>query len=454
VSSWGSRTAASLPVRFHSVYVEPLEESPVVELWISAVVVVLYLSLAVGYSLLQERNRRAHAAATATRPGWSGPSWPDVDIVLPCFNEDPTLLAAACASLESLNYPGRLHIFVVDDGSSNRDAVRSVYLRYQDRPGWTVRLLDGNLGKRNAQDVAVRAGGGELVVTVDSDTIVAADGIRRLVGAFADPSVGAVTGDVLISNVHESWLTRLIDERYRLLFRHERAAQSQARAVLCCSGPFSAYRRSALEPVWDDYLTQTFMGRPSVAGDDLHLTNLVLASGYDSLYEPSARAWTNAPTTLRRYLRQQLRWNRSFYRELRPTLRAIAGRDRYLLLDVGARLLLPPLLALGVALAGLQAVTTVRQGHTDSLPLLAGGGMVAVSLLLLHSKTSQTRFALQYGLIYAGLLIPVRLWSLGTLRQNRWGTRRLARHTSRRRRRAMVEAVRPAGETCEAPVAA
>jgi N-acetylglucosaminyltransferase len=434
-----------------SVYREPLEESPVVEPWMSALVVALYVGIALAYSALQERNRRRHAATT--RPGWPGRTWPDVDVVLPCFNEDPTLLAASCASLETLDYPGRLRVFVVDDGSSNRDALLPVYRRYLDRPGWTVILLDGNLGKRRAQDAAVRAGTGALVVTVDSDTVLARDALRRLVGPFADPSVGAVTGDVRISNVHESWLTRLVDERYRLLFQHERAAQSQVRAVLCCSGPFSAYRRSALEPVWRDYLTQTFMGRPSVAGDDLHLTNLVLASGLDSLYEPSARAWTNAPTTLRRYLRQQLRWNRSFYRELRPTLRAIAGRDRYLLLDVGARLLLPPLLALGVALAAVEAVAALRQGRTESLPLLAGAGMVAVmaaaSVLLLGSKTSRTRFVLQYGLIYVGLLVPVRFWALGTLRQNRWGTRRLARR-ARRRRHTVVEAVQPAREPCEA----
>jgi hyaluronan synthase/N-acetylglucosaminyltransferase len=258
------------------------------------------------------------------------------------------------------------------------------------------------------------------------------------VSAFADPRVGAVTGDVRISNATQTWLTRLIDERYRLLFQHERAAQSQVGAVLCCSGPFSAYRRAALEPVWDAYLSQTFLGRPSVAGDDLHLTNLVLSSGYDSLYEPSARAWTNAPTTLRRYLRQQVRWNRSFYRELSSTVRALAGRDHYLWLDVGARLLLPLLLAAGVLLAGAQAATTAHAAwRTGSapVPVLAGGAMVAgivvASALLLGSKTSKARFVLVYGLLYVGLLIPVRFWALATLRQNRWGTRRLARRAAR-----------------------
>jgi N-acetylglucosaminyltransferase len=423
--------------------------------------VALYLGIAVTYSLLQERNRRRHAVAI--RPGPAGPPWPSVDVVLPCWNEDPALLAACCRSLEAQDYQGQLRVFLVDDGSSNRDLLRHVYLRYRDRPGWSVRLLNRNHGKRRAQDVAVSAGDGELVVTVDSDTVFARDGVRRLVSAFADPRVGAVTGDVRISNAGETWLTRLIDERYRLLFSHERAAQSHAGAVLCCSGPFSAYRRAALTPVWDAYLSQTFMGRPSVAGDDLHLTNLVLASGYDSLYEPSARAVTNAPTTLRRYLRQQLRWNRSFYRELRPTLRALLRRDRYLWLDVGARLLLPLLLAFGILLAGTQAVVALRpQGPAEPLPLLAGAATLAVmglaSVLLLGRKARGARFVLLYGLIYVGLLIPVRFWALGSLRQNRWGTRRLARRAARQPRiepegytaPILVEVVQPAGEVAAA----
>jgi hypothetical protein len=81
--------------------------------------------------------------------------------------------------------------------------------------------------------------------------------------------------------------------------------------------------------------------------------------------------------------------------------------------------------------------------------------MAVASVLLLGSKTSKTRFVLQYGLIYVGLLIPVRFWALVTLRKNRWGTRRLTRHASRQhRRQALVEAAQPAGETCKAPVVA
>jgi len=391
-------------------------------------VVASYLAIAVAYLLLQ-RNQSRQVPATA--PYLVGRPWPSVDIVLPCYNEDPALLAACCASLDAQDYPGELRFFLVDDGSTNRDALVDVYLRYSDRPGWNVRLLDGNHGKRMAQDVAVRVGDGELVATVDSDTVLAPDGIRRLVAAFDDPRVGGVSGDVRAGNAAHTWLTRLIDERYRLLFEHERAAQSRGGAVLCCSGPFSAYRRSILERVWSDYLTQTFLGRACVAGDDLHLTVLVLASGYQSLYEPSARALTHVPQTLRSYVRQQVRWNRSFYRELGPTWRLLRASNLYIALDVAARLLLPLLLAAGFVLAAWQALT----GFGQPPRVLAAAGAVAVMCVssagLLASKTPNARFVLVYGLIYVSLLIPARLWALGTLRHNGWGTRKLGRAARR-----------------------
>jgi N-acetylglucosaminyltransferase len=423
---------------------EPLEGEPVVEPSLYAVVA-LYLAIAVLYAAFQERNRRTRDAAASPRR--SGPPWPSVDVVLPCYNEDPAVLAACCASLEAQDYPGELHVFLIDDGSSNRDAVTGVYQRYHDHAGWTVLLLDHN-GKRRAQDAAVSAGTGELVVTVDSDTVFAPDGIRRLVGAFADPRVGAVTGDVRVANRTQSWLTRLIDERYRLLFEHERAAQSRVGAVLCCAGPFSAYRRSALKGVWAAYLSQTFMGNRTVAGDDIHLTNLVLANGYDSQYEPSAKAFTTVPTTLRRYLRQQLRWNRSFYRELVPTLGAVTGRERfrYLALDVMSRLLLPLLLVLGLILAVTQAIMALVSLAEPSTALAGFGALAAagvVSAGLLRLKTSKLTFVLLYGLIYVGLLIPVRLWALGTVREEGWCTRRLERSAQGKAARALAGQLAP-----------
>ena len=77
-------------------------------------------------------------------------------------------------------------VFLVDDGSHNRSSLLPVYRRWSEEPGWCVRLLDRNAGKRAAQDEAVRRGTGELVVLMDSDTVLAPDAIRQAAATFAD----------------------------------------------------------------------------------------------------------------------------------------------------------------------------------------------------------------------------------------------------------------------------
>jgi N-acetylglucosaminyltransferase len=388
-------------------------------MWTLVAILALYLALALPYAWLQRRfASSARQAAPAEPPGSYRP---DVDVIIPCYNEEPALLAACLGSLRGQDYEGRINVWVVDDGSRNREAVLPV-LRTEADPAWRVILLDGNHGKRVAQDAAVRAGTAEVVLTIDSDTTIAPDGIRRIVAPLRDHQVGAVTGNVQPSNSDATWLTRLIEARYRLLFERERAAQGFFGNVLCCAGPFSAYRRAAVERVWPSYVGQRFLGRRRVFGDDLRLTNLVLAAGYRSQYEPRARAATNVPATLGRYARQQLRWNRSFYRELPRILRLLPGRSRFLALDITGQTLLPVLIAAGLALAASDAVL-----DRSRLPWTAAAlaSMALASLGLLPPKSSGRRFAVLYGLVFVGLLLPTRLWAACTLFQNCWGTRKL-----------------------------
>src|SRR5215217_1182771 len=104
------------------------------------ITLVLHSSLERVYALRSRRQRRA-------RPAAAGPDrWPAVDVVIPCFNEDPALLEACCRSVAGQDYPGRLRVWLVDDGSANQGALLGVYERWADR-GWSVRLLDRNTGK-------------------------------------------------------------------------------------------------------------------------------------------------------------------------------------------------------------------------------------------------------------------------------------------------------------------
>jgi N-acetylglucosaminyltransferase len=377
--------------------------------------VLLHSTLERVYALRSRRQRRAGPDPVPVPVGW-----PAVDVVIPCFNEDPALLEACCRSVADQDYQGRMRVWLVDDGSGNRDALVAVYERWADK-GWSVRLLDGNTGKRAAQDEAVRRGSGELVVLMDSDTVLASDAVRQAAACFADDRVGAVSGSIGVLNAPTNLLTRLIHHRYRLRFQVERPAQGFFTSLLCCSGPFAVYRRSLLAGLWPRYLTQTFAGVRCTNGDDLHLTNLVLATGRQVVFEPRAIASTWVPRSLPLYLRQQLRWNRSFYRELRWTFAGIRSRHPYLALDVLARALLPLLLAAALVLLASEGLLAGWGLLAADLSLAMAMLCVSAAFLLVHGAS--VPFLLLYGPLHMALLVPVRVWALLTLASPRWETR-------------------------------
>jgi hyaluronan synthase len=347
---------------------------------------------------------------------------PDVDIVITSYNEDPASLRACLDSLVAQDYRGTVHVYVVDDFSKNRAELMPVYAEF-DRPGWSVLLPGRNRGKRLAQDVAFRRCDGEILVTVDSDTIVNPDAVTEIVRAFEDGHVGAVTGDVGVTNVRKNLLTRLIEMRYWVAFNQERAAQSAFRTVLCCSGPLAAYRRATLERVWDRYVNQTFRGVDCTYGDDRHLTNLVLGEGYDTLFLPFAHAVTNAPDDLSSYLRQQLRWNKSFYRELLWTVPFLLRRSPYMVFEVVVQTALPLLLTLAVMTALLYAAVEAPARLLHYAVVVAGMALLRCGYAIYRTRRLSFLLFVFYGFLHLGLLVPLRIRALLTLTDNTWGTR-------------------------------
>jgi chitooligosaccharide synthase NodC len=392
-----------------------------------AVLVMSHFTLQVVFAELAHRKGRA--GRQGRRPLRRLPKLPTVDVIITSYNEEPKSLDACLASLTRQDYPGAVNVWVVDDDSPNRAEVRPTYAAYASHPGWSVLLAPTNRGKRHAQDLAFERCHGDVIVTVDSDTQVDPDGITELVQALGAPGVGAATGDVGVTNWRTNLLTRLIGMRYWVAFNQERAAQGYFRTVLCCSGPLAAYRRDVLDGVWDRYVHQQFRGIDCTYGDDRHLTNLVLAAGYDTAFAPFAHAITNAPEDISSYLRQQLRWNKSFYRELLWTLPFLLTRPAYMVFEVLVQTALPLLLTLAVISSLAIAVVD------DPLHLVRYATTIAVMALVRCSyaiyRTRRLSFTLfiAYGFLHLALLVPTRIRALLTLSDNRWGTRTTVQRT-------------------------
>ncbi|SDH45339.1 beta-1,4-N-acetylglucosaminyltransferase NodC [Bradyrhizobium sp. Rc2d] len=350
---------------------------------------------------------------------------PTVDVIVPCFNEDPNTLAECLESLANQDYAGKLQVYVVDDGSANRDVVAPVHKIYANDPRFSILLLAKNVGKRKAQIAAIRSSSGDLVLNVDSDTILAADVVTKLVLKMHDPQVGAAMGQLIASNRSETWLTRLIDMEYWLACNEERAAQARFGAVMCCCGPCAMYRRSALALLLDQYEAQFFRGKPSDFGEDRHLTILMLKAGFRTEYVPDAIAATVVPDSLGPYLRQQLRWARSTFRDTFLALRLLPELDGYLTLDVIGQNLGPLLLAL----SSLAALAQFLIG--GSVPWWTGLTIAAMTMVrcsVAALRARELRF-LGFSLhtpINIFLLLPLKAYALCTLSNSDWLSRKVA----------------------------
>ena len=381
-------------------------------LHVYGIVALSYIVMHVVFGQLHHWRRRPRTALA---------NLPSVAVIVPVYNEDPPLLDACLASLAGQDHPA-MTVIVVDDGSPNLAELEPVYHRYCER-GWTILRLSSNVGKRAAQRVGFDAAHTDVVVTIDSDTVlVSGDSLATLTRSFLRRRVGAVTGAVGVINADTNLLTRLTSLRYWMAFHQERAAQSLFGVMLCCSGPFSAYRRSLIDDVKDDYVQQTFLGKRCTFGDDRHLTNLVLSRGHRAIFDPDARALTHVPDRLDAFLRQQVRWNKSFYREILWSARFMHRRNPYLAVELALQTFLPFML-----LAALVSVAV--RSLADPWVVATYAGIVAGIALLRCSygalRTRSPRFLLftVYGFVHVLLLIPTRLYAIATMGRTHWGTR-------------------------------
>jgi hyaluronan synthase len=233
--------------------------------------------------------------------------------IVPAFNERPELLYACVRSLMLQTKPPE-QIIVMDDGSD-------IPVVPIDLPG-VVWMRQDNAGKRWAQMAGLeRAGAAEwadFVVTVDSDSVVAPDGLEQLLRAMSDPKIQAATGTCLVRNRTETIWTRLQDLEINLGNMVMRRARSSVGAVAPTSGPLAIYHASIL---WDnayDYLTEgTF-------GDDRRLTHYALGRGQVVAVD-EARVEFEMPTTYRGTFRQRTRWFKGYMRYLPWELRNFSG---------------------------------------------------------------------------------------------------------------------------------
>jgi cellulose synthase/poly-beta-1,6-N-acetylglucosamine synthase-like glycosyltransferase len=230
-------------------------------------------------------------------------------VVVPSFREDPDILARC---LDTWLAENPTEIIVVPD-VADTEVISLLNSRAAADP--RIRVLPfKHHGKRSALGVGIKAAQCEILLLCDSDTSWEPGLLAAAIAPFDDPKVGGVgTRQNAYLPKTSAWrrvADWMIDIRYLDYVR----AQSRAGAVACLSGRTAAYRRSAVLPVLENLEHEFFLGKRCVSGDDGRLTWLVLASGYKTVYQSTARATSMFPDNGRAFFKQRIRWSRNSYR--------------------------------------------------------------------------------------------------------------------------------------------
>jgi cellulose synthase/poly-beta-1,6-N-acetylglucosamine synthase-like glycosyltransferase len=222
-----------------------------------------------GYAIWLWLQVRLHRRSILQRP-----ILPEVSIVIAARNEEANL-PAKLENLRHLNYPqDRLQIVIVSDGSTDRTAS---ILREQGSRISPV-ILERSNGKACALNEAVKHATGQILVFQDARQLVDPDAISELVSCFADSTVGAVSGELLLETSSSAPSSDALGIYWKIE-KIVRKLESESGSVVGVTGALYAIRRELYTEI-----------PPGTILDDVFVPMYVARMGKRVVFQPTAIA--------------------------------------------------------------------------------------------------------------------------------------------------------------------
>ncbi|XP_062442393.1 hyaluronan synthase 3 [Rhea pennata] len=397
-------------------------------------------------------HRRMRGAGQPGRPGRS------VALCIAAYQEDPDYLKKCLRSAKRIAFPGLKVVMVVDGNGPDDAYMRDIFheVMGSERAGSYVwrsnfhargegeteaglreglarvqALVRGTTyscvlqkwgGKREVMYTAFRALGDSVdyIQVCDSDTVLDPACTTEMLRVLeADPRVGGVGGDVQILNKYDSWISFLSSVRYWMAFNVERACQSYFGCVQCISGPLGMYRNALLQHFLEDWYHQTFLGSKCSFGDDRHLTNRVLSLGYQTKYTARSKCLTETPTRYLRWLNQQTRWSKSYFREWLYNALWFHKHHLWMTYESVVTGFFPFFLIATV-------IQLFYRGRIWNILLFLLTvqlvGIIKATYACFLRGNAEMIFMSLYALLYMSSLLPAKMFAIATINKSGWGT--------------------------------
>lgn len=245
---------------------------------------------------------------------------PKVDVFIPTYNENQTILEKTIIGVTGLDYPN-LRVWVLDDGKRDWLAAfcRKRGIRYLRRH----KNQHAKAGNLNAALAASRDGAGDFVAVFDADFVPRHDFLYRTLGFFDDPKVGIVQTPQHFYNPdpiqHNLLAGKCITDEQRNFFDIVQPAKDAWDLAFCC-GTSAVIRRSCLNRIG---------GVPTeTVTEDALLTHYLMDEGYITRYLDEPLSLGLSPEGMREYLTQRNRWCTGTLQQLYSSKAGPFGRNR------------------------------------------------------------------------------------------------------------------------------
>lgn len=231
-------------------------------------------------------------------------SFPTLDVVVPAFNEEKTILKTL-NSLKFVEYPkDKLRIFVSDDGST--DNTKYIVQEFiKENNVFNVSLIsDVNSGKGAAINKVLAKSNSDIFVVVDADSEVKSDAFKNMVYYFSRKDIAAVISRVVVSSP-KGFLQRMQSFEY-IISNMLRRVMNNFGTLAITHGAFSSFRTNILKEVGG------FDGDRNNITEDLEIALRLKSGGYAVVMAPDAVGFTVAPDSLSKLWKQRIRWYRGY----------------------------------------------------------------------------------------------------------------------------------------------
>ena len=226
-----------------------------------------------------------------------------VSVIIPAWNESVGIIHCIKSLLLATYH--NLEIIVVNDGSTDdTDEVVKIFLNQEHAHATTTKTISyvykSNGGKGSALNEGIKISTGQIIVTMDADTIFEPDAIKNAVRYFYKTDLDAAVGNVKIAN-SKSLLGIIQQIEYTVGFYFKRT-HSVFNSEYIIGGAFGVFRRDVFEKY--GYFDE------SIKTEDIELSTRLQSYGCNILYLEDSIAHTEGPAYIRDLMKQRLRWKK------------------------------------------------------------------------------------------------------------------------------------------------